>query len=108
MQVGKEVKDKNVEYMTQEIEHIITSFGDRDSGSEGERNALDYMAGDLKNYADTVEQESFNVHPESFYGWMPITGTFMLLATISIFFLPILSLIFIGLAILPMLSQFVF
>lgn len=103
----KKDKVKNADYMCAEIEHIIKTCGARDPGSEGEKIACEYMAEELKKYTDDVKIEGFKVNPDSFYGWIPITVTAMLLAIVFYFFLPIASLILMIIGVTIMFAQFV-
>ena len=68
--------------MIKEITHICKDLPKRDPGSEGERAACEYMADVLKKDCgcETVEIESFDENPGSFYGWIHITFTLIFIA----------------------------
>jgi len=75
-------KDQSAQYMIKEITHICKDLPKRDPGSEGERAACEYMADVLKKDCgcETVEIESFDENPGSFYGWIHITFTLIFIA----------------------------
>ncbi len=101
-------KNDSAKYMVKEITHIIKTFEKRDPGSKGEKQACDYMAKVLKKDCgcEKVEVESFKENPRSFYGWIYFTITFVLLAYVLLFFLPIASVILIAVGLLIVLAQF--
>ncbi|HKL93654.1 MAG TPA: M20/M25/M40 family metallo-hydrolase [Clostridia bacterium] len=103
----KKEKGKSADYICSEIEHIIKTYSKRDPGSEGEHKASEYMAEELKKYSDDVKIEDFKVNPDSFYGWIPITVTLMLMAVVMYFFMPIISAVLLAVGVIIMLVQFV-
>lgn len=90
-------KDKYADYMVDEITHICKDMEKRDPGSEGEKQACEYMAQVLKDECgcDRADVESFKENPGSFYGWIYITITCCFLALAAYFFVPWLSIILI-------------
>ena len=88
-----EKKDFFAKYMIDEITHICKTFEKRDPGSNGEKQACEYMADVLKNDCgcDRVSIESFKENPGSFFGWIYFTITFVLAAVALFFVLPVLS-----------------
>ena len=60
-----------VAFMQREISHICRDMKKRAPGSEGEREAADYLAGVLEKDCgcSEVREESFREHPSSFYGY---------------------------------------
>lgn len=96
-------KDEAAQYMIDEITHICKDFNKRSPGSKGEKQACEYMADVLKNECgcDKIEVESFKENPGSFYGFIYITITLVLISILLFFFAPLISaiLITIGLAI---------
>lgn len=107
MNISKERKEQSVDYICGGIENVIKTCGKRDPGSSGERKAQEMMAEELRKYSDNVTVEDFKLNPKSFMGWVPITVTISLISFILYFFMPILTLILLVLAVIPMLSQFV-
>ena len=88
-------KDKAAKYMLKEITHICKDMEKRSPGSEGERQACEYMAKVLKEDCgcEKVAVESFKENPGSFYGWIYITITAVLIAFVLYFFAPVVSII---------------
>ncbi len=62
----------------------------------------------LSNYADEVSVEPFKLRPGAFFGWIYITVSLVLAALVALFFVPIVSIVFIILGVLIMLGEFVF
>lgn len=119
--MDKEIKDKGVkmdlssvvakkneaaQYMEDEITYVIKNFGKRDPGSQGEKDAVDYMAKQLEELCDEVVVEPFDVYPASFMSWIYISVTLMFLAMLTYFFMPIVSLIFVIVGMVIMVGQF--
>ena len=74
-------KDQSAQYMIKEITHICKDLPKRDPGSEGERAACEYMDVLKKDCGcETVEIESFDENPGSFYGWIHITFSLIFIA----------------------------
>ena len=89
-------KDEAATYMIDEITHIIKTFEKRSPGSNGEKQACDYMAGVLKDLGcEKADVEPFKEHPASFFGWIFFTITFALAAIVLFFFVPVASIILI-------------
>lgn len=80
-------KKTYAKYMHREITHICRDFEKRDPGSKGEEQACNYMANVLKKDCgcDRADVESFEEHPGSFFGWIYITMTSVLLAIALLF-----------------------
>ncbi len=91
-------KNEAAQYMVDEITHIIKTFGKRDPGSDGEREACEYMAEVLKNDCgcDRVKIEHFKENPGSFFGWIYVTFTLVLAAIPLFFVFPLISAIFVA------------
>ena len=98
-------KNESAQYMIDEITHICKDMPKRDPGSKGERIACEYMADVLKKDCgcEEVSIESFKENPGSFYGWIYITITCVIIAAAllilsalkGISFLPVISIILI-------------
>ena len=103
-----EKKDFFAKYMIDEITHICKTFEKRDPGSNGEKQACEYMADVLKNDCgcDRVSVESFKENPDSFFGWIYFTITFVLAAVALFFVLPVLSIVLIVLGLVIAFLQF--
>ena len=89
------------------ISHITSTFGKRDCGSQGEKDAINYMAKEATPYADTVTTEKYDVHTLAFMGWIYITVTLILGAFVAAFFMPMLSIILIAVGMEIMILEFV-
>ncbi|MCQ2602662.1 MAG: M28 family peptidase, partial [Clostridia bacterium] len=103
-----EQKDAKADYMVSEITHICKDMPKRGPGMEGERQACEYLAGVLKNECGCTRSdvESFKENPGSFMGWIYITITCALLATVLFFFMPILGVVLLVLGFTVMILQF--
>ena len=100
-------KEKAADYMVDEITHICKDLPKRDPGSEGEKQACEYMADVLKDAGcEKVSVESFKENPGSFYGWLYITLTCALIGFISMFFVPILGIVAVTIGLIIMILQF--
>lgn len=82
-------------YMLREITHICRDMKKRAPGSEGERQAAEYMASALRNDCGCtdVKVETFKEHPTAFYGYFSIATVFGLLTVAFFFVMPLLSVI---------------
>ena len=98
-----------VAFTLREITHICRDMKKRAPGSEGEREAAEYMAASLKKdcgCAD-VKIETFNEHPASFYSYFYYSATLDTLCALSFFIRPWLSILFGCLALVIFLFHFV-
>ncbi len=88
-----EKKDSVAQYIIDDITKIIKTCGKRDPGSDGEKKSCEYMAQVLKNDCgcEEVSVESYKVNPRAFYGWIYFVCSFILIAIITFFFAPVLS-----------------
>ena len=100
-------KGEYADYMVDKIKGVISDCKARFSGSDGEKEAAYYLEKELKNYSDETKVESFEVHPNSFYGWAPWSVSFLLLAIVCLFIMPFMSIVFVVLALVPMLTTFI-
>lgn len=99
---------KYADYIVKEITYICKNLGKRDPGSEGEKQACEYMAKVLKEDcgADRVSIESFEEHPGSFYGWITIDIILCMIAIGLMFVAPLISALLLILAVITMVLQF--
>ena len=72
-----ERKDSAAQYMVDEITYICKNLDKRSPGSEGEKQACEYMAKVLREDCgcDRVQVEAFKENPGSFFGWIYFTIT---------------------------------
>ncbi len=66
------------EFANKNIHNICEKFGPRECGSESEKAAQLYMADLLKQYADEVKREEFDVHPRAFMAFVPLAGSLLI------------------------------
>ncbi len=78
-------KTAYAKFMQKEIAYICRKFEKRAPGSKGEEQACVYMSDQLKRLGCESQVESFKEHPRSFYGWIYITITCVLLGIIALF-----------------------
>lgn len=64
-------------YTVREIKKVCSQIGPRPSGEENERKAQAYVAESMKNVADSVAIEDFELHPKAFMGWVPLDVIFV-------------------------------
>lgn len=82
-----------VSFSLREITHICRDMKKRAPGSEGEREAAEYMAKSLEKDCGCtdVRVETFKEHPASFYSYFYFSATFDTLCAVSFFIRPWLS-----------------
>ena len=100
---------ESVSYMVEEITHICRKIGRRSPGSAGEQAAAEYFAGVLKKKCGCadVKTESFEVHPDSFYGYFYFSAFCDILCGVLFFSEPLLSILFGLLGVLLFIYHFV-
>lgn len=54
-------------YTLREVKKVCSQIGPRESGEESERKAQAYIAESMKNVADSVETEDFELHPKALW-----------------------------------------
>jgi hypothetical protein len=82
MMEATEIKQSTMDYVVSGIRYVCENFKKRGPGTESERKAQDYLAGELRQWADEVTVEEFKLHPLAFMGFMPIAGVFMIVSVI--------------------------
>ncbi len=102
-----ENKDKYAQYMVDEITHICNNLPKRAPGSEGEKQACEYMGELMKDFGcERVEVDSYKENPGSFYGWIYFTITLCFMALAAYFLNPVFTIIFIFFGLLLCVLQF--
>ena len=98
-----------VSFALREITHICRDMKKRAPGSEGEREAAEYMADSLEKDCGCtdVRIETFREHPASFYSYFYYSAAFDTLCAVSFFLRPWLSILFGCLAFLIFIFHFV-
>ncbi|MCH5170340.1 MAG: M20/M25/M40 family metallo-hydrolase [Oscillospiraceae bacterium] len=69
-------------FTVREIKKICKEIGPRPAGEENEQKAQDYVENLMGGIADTVQRESFDVHPKAFMSWVLIDGIGMIIAAV--------------------------
>lgn len=103
----KQNSKQSANFMFDFIAHVTSSFGKRDCGSQGERDAVNYMAETVKPYADSVVTEPYEAHPLAFMGWIYITVALVLTGFVCAFFAPLVSIVLVVVGMLLMVLEFV-
>lgn len=85
-QISQDTVNKNVNYITEGIKKVITTFGTRAPGSQGEAKAQEFFAKELGKYADTVKTQEFTLRPQAFMGWIYFEIFFILAAVTCLWF----------------------
>lgn len=67
-------------YTVREIKKVCKDIGPRPSGEENERKAQAYVAESMKNVADYVTLEDFELHPKAFMGWIMLDVIMMFIS----------------------------
>ena len=77
------------DYAVATIRHVIETFGPRAPGSQAEREAQEFLKGELETCTDgAVEIEPFDVHQKAFMGFVPVAAGLMLLGVVLYWILP--------------------
>ena len=69
-------------YTLREVKKVCSEIGPRESGEESERKAQAYIAESMKNVADSVETEEFELHPKAFMGWVLVDVVLMIVSAV--------------------------
>ncbi|MDR2046701.1 MAG: Zn-dependent exopeptidase M28 [Clostridiales bacterium] len=107
MKISEEVKSNALDYMVNGIGYVIDTFDKRFPGGKGEKDTQDYFRSELEKVCDTVKKEEFKIHPNSFMDWIYITATLLILSLAAYFVAPIISVVLVVLAFIPMISQLI-
>jgi len=74
--------DKYTGYMVDRITTLVETIGPRESGSESEHKAQEFVAEDMKDVADTIEREPFRLAPQAFMAWVTLDGALLFVSAI--------------------------
>ena len=85
MQIEKNHREQTMRYIVEQIKYVCETFKNRLPGSQPERDSQDYMAGELKKWADEVKSEDFELHPLGFMGFIPLCAVFGVASAIMFF-----------------------
>lgn len=99
------------------IKKICAEIGPRETGSEAELKAQDYMARQVGDAADEVKRDEFKLAPRAFLGWLRLAGIFLTIATIAgivniftpdVLFAPYVAIVAIVLTAIMIFGEFLF
>lgn len=65
---------------------IVERYGPRLTGDESTKQSAEEIKKEMQSFCDSVQIESFNVHPKAFLGWLRLISVLYILSTISIWF----------------------
>lgn len=91
----------------QDVKYVCKTFGNRNAGSEGERQTAEYFAERLSDCSDDVKTESFKLYPNAFTGWIPVSVTCVLLGIVAYFFSTLISLLMFVVGVIPVIFEFI-
>lgn len=104
----KKKKTDFAKFISNETVYVCKSLPKRASASDGEERACNYMADELRKYADNVLVEPFKVNPSAFNGWIYLSVSLLLLSFACYFFSALLSILLMLISFVPFLGEFVF
>lgn len=96
------------EYIAQEAAYTAENMSARTAGSVAEADASEYIAGKLTAAGAEVRTEEFKVAPAAAFGWIGVTAVCMMLAYVAYFFVSMVSVALIIVALVPFVVQGVF
>lgn len=100
-------KDQAAENIMEDITYIIQTYEKRSPGTRGEEQACEHYAEAMKKCGcDRVEVEPYELHPNSFYGWIYITVSLVLAGIVLYFFAPVITVLFCLIGLFLALTQF--
>jgi len=82
MRLTKGAAESTHKYMKDGIRYICENFKERAPGTHSERKAQKFLKGELEQWADEVEMEDFDLHPNAFMGWIPPAGIMGIISVI--------------------------
>ncbi len=76
------------QYMKDGIRYICENYKERGPGTKSERDAQEFLKGELEQWSDEVIMEDFKVSPHAFMGFISICVTLSFIAAGMFWFLP--------------------
>lgn len=89
-----------------DIKHICKAFGNRNAGSEGEKQTAEYFADRLTSCADEVKTETFKVNPNAFKGWIAVSVTSALMGIVAYFFSSAVAILLFLVSLIPIICEY--
>lgn len=74
-----------MKYITDGIKYVCENFKNRAPGTQSERDAQEFFAKELKQWADEVRVEGFTLHPLGFMGFIPIAAALGIISSVLFF-----------------------
>lgn len=74
MRLTNGASENTYKYMVDGIRYVCENFKERAPGTHSERKAQKFLKDELDQWADETEMEDFEVHPGTFFGWIPPAG----------------------------------
>ncbi len=96
------------EFALKEVAYTAENATSRLAGSVAEADAAEYAAKVLSETGAKVDTEAFKVAPAAAYGWFSVTMVCILLAYVAYFFVSMVSVALIVVALLPLIIQGIF
>lgn len=80
------VKPATMDFVVNGIRHVCNTFKRRSPGTKSERDAQDYFAKELGQWADDVNAEDFHLRPYAFLGFFAISVVLGIAGSVVFFF----------------------
>lgn len=96
---------KSTEFINQQIAFTAENISDREAGSVAECDASEYMANQLTETGAKVVTEEFDFAPAAAFGWINVGVVCVLLAFVAYFFVSMVSVALIVVALIPFVVQ---
>jgi len=80
------VKPATMDFVVNGIRHVCNTFKRRSPGTRSERDAQDYFAKELGQWADDVNAEDFHLRPYAFLGFFAISVVLGIAGSVVFFF----------------------
>ncbi len=99
------------------IKKVCAEIGPRETGTEAELKAQDYMAQQVGDSADEVKRDEFKLSPRAFLGWLRIAGVLLIITVIAgivnvftpdVLFAPYVAYVAIAITLVMLVGEFLF
>ena len=71
---------ESTNFVIKNVKTVCKEIGPRESAEKNELKAQEYVAENMKKFADDVKIEGFSVHPKAFMGWAATDGILMMIS----------------------------
>ena len=86
MKFTPSVGEENKRFIREGVRYVCDTFSCRASGSAGERDAADYMAGVLKGISDEVTVNEVSFRPGAYTGSLTLSALLMVFSSVLFYF----------------------